>query len=461
MKNYFLIISLIAFVNLESQSQNIQAHQIEAPPINPGGNFSRGIYVDCSDDIVHDISIGNPNGLEAELISYLQNNFIDYAILCGLENSFVFGNPVLENSLRRLLEDMRSAIPGIKIGVGGSSDYFFQQTAFLRASDDFAKECFPNGSFKSIQEFNDALNYSSTNSSAGKVSELCKFFFRAAQFEMEEDNLRKSRSCKSAFDALYVQYRYWNHTSSLALMKSEFENLKKIISFMKILKCNYTCIQKCDAEFLPSDFFTLQGWTAIDQITDLDPITDRLMIPHLTSDANSVFDKECKTLHYLSDIFSKQGSEIYIEVSAESPSFNYCSSAIVPQYHLGNYLNGTTTSSGNMYSVEKKFLDTFNDPGYFCSPCLCYPYIDNHYSSTNIYGNILNGFMWKPYSMMKDHDLFRKKKEVVTNESAAPVNVQLFDMNGRMIQNKNSTGIYFLKKIYENHKVEYEKVLIR
>ena len=477
MKNNYSYIVITFFLpwNLHSFAQQTYSHQSQRPPLNPGYPFTRGMYVDCADEIIHEISNGDVLTLQRELNDYIRNNYIRYIILCGLEHSNIFGNPSLEAALRSFMNKTRTTFPGIQIGISGSDSGVFQNTGSLIVPQQFAINFFPLGSLNNISNFNDALNNAGLYSINIKKSELCKFFFRAAQFGNNSGIYKYSTHCKATFDAFYLEYRYWNQTSSLSAMQYEFSNYKTILSVMQVLKCNYSCIRNIDAEFFPTEIFNLQAWTALDQITEADPLADRLMIPAFTRNAAGVYDQVCKTLHFLSDRFSKPNSKIFLELSVESSSFSYCNSSIIPQDYLGNYLNGSASPSGNMFSVEKMFIDKFNDSNYMCPSCSCRPYIDNHYTFSNPYGNNLSGAMWTPFSMLKDHNLFKETEkqnsEIIYSD---PLLIQLFDISGRIIKNyktlnesidgqNNSSladGVYFLKIVYPNGKQEVRKTLI-
>ena len=118
-KFYTFIFSLIFLTGSISNAQTL-SHQSAPPPVNPGYPFLRGMYVDCADDIVIDIANQNPLGLEQDLLDYISHNYIGYIILCGLENSPVFGNAFLETALRTLISDARGISQSIQIGIGGS-----------------------------------------------------------------------------------------------------------------------------------------------------------------------------------------------------------------------------------------------------------------------------------------------------------------------------------------------------
>lgn len=460
---------LTASLLTNANAQLTQSHQSQSPPVNPFHSFTRGMYIDCTDDILNDITSGNSLGLKQNLFDYIQNNYTGYIILTGLEYSNVFGNPTLESALRNLLIDTRTQFPGIQIGIAGSASAFFQTTSFLHVWDKFGRDCYPIGSAKTKKELETFVNDQSSVA-LQKRSEICKFFIRAARLGNEKSKSQNHLPCKGNFDALYLQYRFWDQTSSLLAMQSEFEQYKEILTVMKALKCSYNCIDHIDTEFLPTDFFKLQGWTAIDQITDIDPLADRLMVPAFTRNAQGVFDVSCKTLHYLSDRFSKPRSEIFLELSAESPAFNYCNSSLTPGNFLGDYLNGTVSPSGNMYSVEQMWLNKINDPLYVCPACNCSTFQDNHYQSTNLPGNVIVGTIWGPYSMLQSNQLYKKKNEsTLVPEKATPILIQYYDLLGHLIMQStsealmnqiNTAGIYIKRMLFSDGREQSAKIII-
>ena len=174
-------------------------------------------------------------------------------------------------------------------------------------------------------------------------------------------------------------------------------------------------------------------------------------------------------MHFLTDPFSKLGSRFFIELSAESISFKYCNSSITPNNFLGDYLDGTTNPSGNMYSVEKKFLDKFNNPSYTCANCQCQAYVNNHFTTSNSQGNILSGMMWGPYSMLKDHNLFKIKNNSSKAEYLTEAElIQLYDIQGRLLfQSKNMpesnflpNGLYLKLTTFQDGKILKSKLLM-
>ena len=465
-----LMISLLSSVNLTAQLS--PSHRSEAPPINSYNNFQRGMYVDCSAEIITDIANGNPLGLSQQLSDYILNNYIGYIILCDLENANVFNTPVLENALRTFIVNTKNSFPGIQIGLSGNREAFNLSTPSIKV-DNIIK-CFPAGPFNSLTDVKNLLQNSTGTTSGFKAAELCKFFLRATKFSRKSATLYKPSRCLASFDAFYLENRFWDQTSSMIVMQDEFSQFTNELKFLRMMKCYFPCIKYIDAEFLPTDIFKLQAWTSIDQITDADPLIDRIMIPAFTNSADGAFDLICKTLHYLSDQFSKSKTEIFVSLNAESSAFSYCNSTNTPMDYLGDYLNGTTVSSGNMHSVEQTFLNKYNDAQYFCSACSCYPFDDNHYTSLNTTGNILAGSMWRPYSMLLSNNLTRtitpSQLEIATK---FPVLIELIDMRGKtvgryysievMIESEKNLpgGIYMQRTFFNTGEVEFVKRFVK
>ncbi len=428
MKQKLTLLLLILLINLSLKAQNTGAHQHEPPPAS-NFPFTRGMYIDCSNDIISDIKNGNPLGLFADLKMYIRDNYIGYIALYGLDHSAVIGNPQLEPSLRYFLSNLRQNFPDIKIGAIGSSDGFFTGSAYLRVNDYFNRVCFPSNSVLRLSQVDSLVNRSSTPAEL-KRKELCRFFLRAASMSRSRHD-RHSNRCEAAFDALYLDYPYWENAGTLPLadIQSEFEAYKSILKVMQLLKCSFSCITSVEAEFQPTDAYRLSGWTATDQITEADPLIDKMMIPAYSNSLNpgSGFDVACRNLHLLSDRFTKDGSAFYIGLSARSNSYNYCNSSDIPDDHLGAYLDGTNPVSGNLYSVENFFIDKLNNPLYFCSGCSCYSYNDNQYSTTSPASNRCSGSMWYSYGMMRTHNItkIRSSDEIVLSEMNSILHIEL------------------------------------
>ncbi len=401
----FLIAALsIAFT---AGSQTLP-HQPAPPPIVAGNSLLRSLTVDCADLIVNDIANGHVSGLESDLINYISADYIGYVILRDLENAGIFGDAVKESALSHLLGDIRGINPDIQIGVCGSTTALFQSNAFLNNASSFDKRCYVSNLIIDPDHLNSVINAPNLSGSDKKRTAIITFFLSVTRF-MESELLSNRKNCSSRFDAFYIDYPYWNTTSSMANMQHDFENFKDILKVLQFIKCNSTCIRFIDAEFLPTDLFKLQGWTSIDQITEADPLIDRVVFPAYTNNASGAFNLRCKLMHYISDQFSKPGTKLFVKLNAESSSFANCNSTAAPNNYLGDYLNGTTFPSGNMYSVEKNFVSAFENPNYVCPACNCSTYTDNHYTSLNVQGNVLVGMIWTPYSMLQSNQLYRKK----------------------------------------------------
>lgn len=460
-----LIIILLLQCAIAAYAQSGQPHVSEPPPPNPGYPFLRGMYVDCAGDIINDMASGNPLQLQQQLLDYIDHNFIGYIILCDLENAGVFGNTLLESTLKYLLFDLKSRLPGMKVGLLGNTSAFFSSTSFLKGEPD--RECLTSGSIQEAEAIKRLFR-----AETDEENSIYKFFRDAARFNTVSRKSSHYGRCDATFDALVLESRYWDQTASLSQMQSAFEVFKSALIFLQYLKCKYACIQSVDAEFLPNDLFRLQGWTAIDQITEADPLIDRVILPGYTDQSNGIFDMLCKTMHFLSDRFSRPGTALYVGLSAESPSYQYCNAITTPRSHLGDYLDGTTWPSGNMHSVEKNFLASFNDPAYMCMSCSCFPYADNHYGPTNKFANKLNGMLWRPYSMMQTNMLYRKKPASIDDSSKRIISIDLFDVEGRLIKSirklegasaltrKLSAGLYIQCTRYSDGTTKCEKKVI-
>lgn len=436
---------------------NAQVAQQHQPP--PGNNFpyTRGMFVDCTNDIIFDMKNGNTLGAFDELKTYIRENYIGYIALYDLDHNQIIGKPVLENYLRQMINQLNIEFPLLRIGVVGKKADYTIRTRRLKASDFFPQACIANGPYN-LNQLDSLINYVG-NPEDVQRTETIKFFLRTVNFvrSFPPDRIN---NCRSPIDVFYLEDRYWKDVSSgtLSQAKSRFDSFKSVLRFLQALKC--TCLDvSVEAEFEPTDYFRLQGWTATDQIEQADPLIDKMMIPFYTSpfNANGAFDINCKLLHLLSDQFSRDGTNFYTGFSAQSNSFSFCNSAISPMEHLGRYLMGIIPfASGNMYSVEKLFLDKLNDPAYMCAGCSCYEYQENQYSPVNPTANMCVGSMWYTYSMLKNNGLFRKANDEeipATNTTELQVkmgtsNIELTLTNGEVF----TVALYDIqgRKIAEN-----------
>ena len=471
MRTLFQFLVAIGACWFSVQAQPSFPHQPSPPPVNPYHRFERGLYIDCTGDIIHDMVNGNALGLDQQLTNYLLDNYISTVILCDLENSGLFDDAIQAATLKRFIENLRLSFPGISVLISGNIDA--NATVSPIPNADVLKNCFPKGNLNGQADVIRLLSNTSTSLEL-RTARLCRFLFKAALFSNGDKSRRTDERCNAAFDGILLQHPFWNHKVSLVEMQEEFTSFISVLSFMQILKCRYPCLRFADAEFLPTDLFKLQAWTSIDQITEADPLVDRLIVQAYTYNADHVFDLDCKWFHYLADRFSKPATRFFIGLSAESSTFAYCNSPAMPEDYLGNYLNGTVAPSGNMYSVEKTFLDKFNDPNYFCSACSCKPFQDDHYSSQSIYGNILQGAIWKPYTMLNSHNLTRQGKIPEDQLVKKILKIELFDMGGKIagifaseeeqdeaVQNKRlHPGLYLSNKIFENGKIDSKKIIV-
>jgi hypothetical protein len=442
MKYLFFFTALLLAVNCQPQTQ---PHVLAAPPVNPSYPFIRSLSVDCSDQILSDMTHGSQTGMENDLLDFISDNYIKYVILRDLENANVFGDPVNEATLHQLIGDIRSIDPAIQVGLCASASAIFKSD-FIIKPDDLKGPCFG----EVLKPILNQGSFSDLPTEEKQKVAISSLYIKVSLFENDADSPDKRKKCHTNFDALYLDYPYWNTTSSMTDMQNQFQHFKDILKIMRSVKCHSSCIRFIDAEFLPSDQFMLQGWTAIDQITDADTLIDRVVIPSYTSDPYGVFNRDCKLMHFLSDRFSKTGTKILMKMSAESPGFSYCNSNLQPNDYLGDYLNGSVTPNGNMFSVEDKIIAQYNDINNVCPACHCSTYVENHYNTNNIWGNNLNGSIWGPYTMMNGNHLFRKTNhEIVLENDFIPVKV--VDALGR------EYGIYRDQKIAIEKIEQFEK----
>lgn len=403
--------TLIAF------AQNTAPHTHEGPPARwqtSYGDFLRGMYVDCADEIITDIINGNQNNLAADLITFIGDNKIGYIDLYSIDNSSMLGDPAVVPVIRNFIYQLRSNFPTLQIGVIGSSSSFFTQTDALKASDYFGLVCYPGSSFKSVQEIDDFLNPFNPSDRELKRSEMAKFFVRTAALEGEQEGYHVdgfSDKCVSTFDVLYLEWEYWRNDwyPQDQDKANAFDDMLLILDVMNNFQCTYTCNKYIDAEFNPLD---LPGYyTVYDQVRKADFAIDRPTIPsYIQPDKwDQAFDWKCQVYHDFAEYNTKNHSRLFVQLSAESSSWNTCHSQSITQGYLGDYLNGTTADQGNMYTVEKAFVDRLDDPNFQCGNCTCNTFNDNHYTAGwHPHENIFMGSIWFTYSHMKAHNLFKE-----------------------------------------------------
>jgi hypothetical protein len=475
-KTYILLLLLLMTLSISAQI----AQQHQPPPTN-NYPYTRGMFVDCTNEIITDMRNGNPLAAFDELKTYIRENFIEYIALYDLDRNLIIGKPVLEQYLKQMIIALKIEFPQLRIGVVGKKADHTIRTRKLKASDYFTPACLVNSPY-TLSQLDSMINYVG-NAEDMQRSETIKFFLRSIDFTKTfvPDGLS---NCKSPVKVFYFEDRYWKDASSGTMnqVKSKFESYKSILRLLQMLKCHCNDIS-IESEFEPTNYFRLQGWTITDQIEQADPLIDKMMIPFYTSpfNANGAYDINCKLLHLLSDQFSKNGTTFYTGFSAQSNSFTFCNSSTTPMEHLGRYLMGIIPmASGNMYSVEKGFLDKLNDPAYMCAGCSCYGYLENQYSPSNPTANMCVGSMWYPYSMLKNNGLFRKgAKEVATTANSIDLQIKsgashfdltltngelftivLYDVQGRKIAEERTnapshtfdiavlkSGTYFLNAI--------------
>lgn len=405
------------FLVITSFSQSPQQHQ--APPLN-NIPFTRGMFVDCMDEIVSDYKNGSPLALFDALKTYIQENYISYIALCDLDQGKVIGNNSMEASLKKILTELRISFPQIKIGLVGKQDGYTSRSGKIKTTDYFSTPCKTGPASPTSFQIDSMVNTVNNNEDLQR-SETIKFFLRAMRFSTTLKGCC-SLTYKSLFDVLYLDYPYWKDASSLpfATIQNRFNSYYSTLRLLQELKCSYTNIS-IEAEFQPTDLFWPNGWTSTDQIEKADQVIDRMIIPFYTDpySSNSAINENCKLLHLVSDRFSKNKTRFVIGFSAQSDQYTFCNSTDTPKDHLGKYLSGQVSPSGNMFSVEDQFLTALNDPNYFCPTCSCYPYNDNHYSPTNTAGNLCDGSIWYTYTMLTNNQLYKQNQKAKEEELVA------------------------------------------
>lgn len=463
MKKIFSIIILMTMA-VTARSQSAQQHQ---PPPSNNFPFTRGMFVDCTDQIILDMKNGNPTGAFDELRTYIKENYIGYIALYDLDQNKVIGNALLENHLKEMIILLKAEFPQLQIGFIGKKSGYSVRTKSLKVSDYLSSSCITSASPYTMNQLDSLINRVGNYEDLQR-SETIKFFLRSIDFSKSIKS-DKPEICNAPINVFYLEDPYWLNasTGNLTLTKAKFDSYKSILRFLQLLKCPCRDIS-IEAEFEPTDYFRLSGWTVTDQIEQADPLIDKMMIPFYTSPYNSTgaFDINCKLLHLLSDPFSKNGTNFYIGLSARSNSFYYCNSSTTPLEHLGRYLMGILPlASGNLYSVEKSFLDKLNNPTYMCAGCSCYEFPENQYSSNNPTANMCVGSMWYTFSMLKDHSLFRVKNndQDIVQENEIQIKMDnsqielsllnnemltftLFDIQGRKIRDSfNNSPIHTIE----------------
>ncbi len=416
MKTTLLLLFVMTTTML--QAQNSGPHQPAAPPVNPTGSFNRGMFIDCSDQLIDDLINQEQLGLRQELINYIQTNYITYVAMDGLQS--VIGNPFKEQFLKRLLNDLHRTFPDLLISAVVRNGVNVN-ARFFKTSDVFKLQC---GGADAISR-NQIDSLLKVNADANA---MIRFLVGVSKLNETISNGRTTTKCSAAFDGFYLQYRYWEQLNlPLSQMQSNFSTFIAILKTMQQLKCNFSCLKNIEAELLPTEAYSSQGWTATDQITEADFLIDRMIIPGFTYDANGVYTYNKQTIHLLDDRFTKARTRYMIGMSAERSTLPYCSGIGMAADYLGDYLN----QSGNMYSVEKLFIEQLNDPNFQCQFPNCNMNAWNQYSPTNPFGNELIGSLWFTYSFLKAGQVNRVRNE---NKEKETNSLRDFDLLGRQLK---------------------------
>ena len=107
--NIFLAFLLMAI------TLNAQVAQQHQPPPSNNFPYTRGMFVDCTNEIVVDMKNGNPIGAFDELKTYIRENFIGYIALYDLDHNLIVGKPVLEMYLKQMITGLKFEFPQLRI----------------------------------------------------------------------------------------------------------------------------------------------------------------------------------------------------------------------------------------------------------------------------------------------------------------------------------------------------------
>ncbi|HQW22623.1 MAG TPA: T9SS type A sorting domain-containing protein [Bacteroidia bacterium] len=416
-----------------------------------GSPATRGMYVDCFDCIIADIENGNPLGLENELFNYCDSRCIKYIALFRLDQGGsclpggVIGDPVHEATLSQLILDLKARIPGMTVGaVGSSKNWFygnFTPNLPVRYFDEKAKCEAP------IVFSNDALSRimnpvpDEMNELTFIASELTKFFGRTAMYNSTDYN----GSHAGKIDVFSVEYEYWDQSAS---SNSQYLNYLSIIQALKSISCKSQYHETIETELKLKN---LQSTgcpscpSAYDQAQAIDKYLDRILLVdyrHVLTDlftGTSAGSTHCAGLYLLGDKHTGKQSHVWPLFSAEYPTSlggsswqtcephgisTGCNANDVCNDYLGYYVGDVPGTGYNpMYNVENDYyaVPLASASNTFCTACGCTDWKENNIPGTsNPFHNLVDGFMWFTYTLMKDHSVARIRQ---LTDSASQENI--------------------------------------
>ena len=460
----FLITILIA-VSTFAQSQ---------PPIG-----IRGTYVDCAQDLIYQIHIGN-TFVAIDFLDEIRNRNITYVALFGLDhnsnstdfpNGYVIGDPAFEPDIFYFVNAAHAR--NIKVGIVISDKSFVQHTFTPRIN--WRKlvvrtDCFPP----------DAMRIANVNQfSEGKEllkGEMAKAAVRIANYNST------SAYFGGYIDYLSVEYEYWtsgfysDHPaySDDAVYSKEYYAYQDLLELMNFIRRNVICAGKygnlrSEMELRLKEFNSPLV-TVPDPQRQADEIdltfVDRILLVDYHQNPNVLFGYNCDNLYWLGQPSGRSGTEILNLMSAESSTFpkavcaNYPNAGNYWDDFLGNYLSSPLTT---LYDVENTwYTDLLSATASSCLNCGC--------SFTNG-DNRIKGFIWFTSSILINHGIYRTsgEKSDVQNETSFYYDqqfnalkirdsenykeVSVFDYSGMIIYNGSankcislqnlSPGIYF------------------
>jgi hypothetical protein len=439
----------------------------------------RGTYVDCAQDLIYQIHIGNPFPA-LDFLDEMQSRNITYVALFGLDhnsnsahfpNGYVIGDPAFEPDIFYFVNAAHAR--NIKVGIVISDKSFVQHTFTPRLN--WRKlavrtDCFPPDAMR-------IANVSQT--SEGKellLGEMAKAAVRIA-------NYNSTLAYFGGYiDYISVEYEYWTSAfytdhpaySDDAVYSKEHYAYQDLLDLMNFIRRNVICSGKygnlrSEMELRIKDF-TSPLITVPDPQRQADEIdltlVDRILLVDYHKNPNVLFGYNCDNLYWLGQPSGRSRTEILNLMSAESPAFpkvpcvNYPNTPLFWGDFLGNHLQ---THMVTLADVENTwYTDLLAASSSSCTNCGC--------NFTNG-DNQIGGFMWFTSSILINHNIFRKGEQNINVENQILIHyddaskkliipdlenyesVNIFDFSGKLIYSGSirgsialdnlSQGIYF------------------
>ena len=400
MKKIVTIITLLFIGVLASYSQS-------TPPVG-----IRGTYVDCAQDLIYQIHLGNLQPAIDFLDQIKQKNF-DYIALFGLDHTsntidfplgYLMGDSNFEIDISRFVTEAH--IRGILVGVV-ISDKDFLRSTFTRPIDFHSlvlrSDCYP-------PEAQRVANPDEpVTPEAQYLSELVKVAIRTANYNSTE------KYYGGYIDYVSVEFEYWTNafyatpncpyvTDGISSREYKaFTALKDLLSFIRnwVICSGRFATLRSEMELRLINFIPTTGVLNISdaqtQAIEIDNTdVDRILLVDYHRNQNALFGYNCDNLFWLGSPSSRPRTNILDLMSAEDGSYtklvcqNYLPSSN-PNWDnfLGNYLTSHTMADAE--SIWYNSLLTSNSTS--CTNCSC---------SFSNGDNRIGGFMWFVSSIITD-----------------------------------------------------------